>query len=500
MSSTPLLEMRNISKSFGATRALHDVSISVDPGQVHILAGENGAGKSTLMKILTGVHHPNEGEIHFQGAPFLSHNPKDALIKGIAMIYQEFNLALDLPVHANVFLGHEIRRSRLLDFASQRAATKDLFQRFDMDIDPDMPVQRLGVSQRQMVEIARALSVDAPLIIMDEPTAALSQNETRKLFEVIRTLRSEGKGIIYISHYLEEYEEIGDVISVLRDGECVDRCTIAEATHGRIIQQMVGRKVDDLYPRHDRTPGPTLLSVSNLNSPNGTTDVTFDVRANEMVGIAGMVGAGRTEMLRALFGLDSSQVEQIQGEGWTLASPNPRRFTKLGVGLLSEDRAEEGLAQTMSIADNITLPVPEEISQRGVLSFRRQNEFSQELIERVGIKTQSPTQPVTQLSGGNQQKVALARLLAMKARVLLLDEPTRGIDVGSKAEIYKLIHELANQGNGVVMVSSYLPEILGMCDSVYVMYRNQLSRKYSRSEIDSDQIMALATGVAGESR
>ncbi|MDP8244572.1 MAG: sugar ABC transporter ATP-binding protein [Candidatus Hinthialibacter antarcticus] len=494
----PLLQMRNIHKTFGATRALRGVDLEVEAGQVMILAGENGAGKSTLMKVLTGVHQPDQGEILFQGQPFRAHHPKEALMKGIAMIYQEFNLALNLPVHANIFLGHECKNAFGMDFARQRSETRALFQRFDIDIDPDIPVGRLGVSQRQMVEIARALSVKAPLIIMDEPTAALSKNETVKLFEMIRALQREGVGVIYISHYLEEFNEIGDVVSVMRDGEGVGLQPMSEASPEWIIQMMVGRKIEDLYPKHQRTPSGNLLSVSGLSSPNGTNNVSLDVRAGEIVGVAGLVGAGRTEMMRALFGLDQHQMDALTINGAAVLKANPRSLMKCGVGLLSEDRAGEGLAQDLSIGVNLALPAPQKISRNGIVSFSQLHEFSIALMKQMNVKAESPEQKINQLSGGNQQKVALARLLGADAQVLLLDEPTRGIDVGSKAEIYKVIDQLAVDGKGLVMVSSYLPELLGMCDSVYVMHCGALSKKYPINQINADKIMALATGLSDE--
>lgn len=498
MNATPLLQMKNIHKRFGATVALRGVDLAVQAGEVHILAGENGAGKSTLMKLLTGVHQADVGEIHFRGEPFAAIHPKKALLQGIAMIYQEFNLAPHLTVHENVFLGHEIQRWWGVDAAEQRKRTRELFERFDLDIDPDVPVQSLGVSQRQMVEIARALSVDAPLIIMDEPTAALSGKETAKLFAVIRTLRNEGKGIIYISHYLEEFNEIGDHVTVLRDGEVVGCSPIDETDPQTIIRQMVGRDVDDLYPSRDRQPGDVLLNVEQLSSPNGTRHASLEVRAGEIAGIAGLVGAGRTEMLRALFGLDPSEVNALEVDRQSLPNVNPRLMKHNRVGLLSEDRAEEGLAQTLSIADNITMVIPERISNLGVISFSKQARISERLMQDVGVKAESPRQAIHQLSGGNQQKVALARLLGAEAQVLLLDEPTRGIDIGSKAEIYRMIDRLAREGKGILMVSSYLPEILGLCDSYYVMHRGALSQKYPAGSIDADQIMALATGYQSD--
>lgn len=494
----PLLRMRNIHKRFGGTQALKAVDLEIQPGQVHILAGENGAGKSTLMKILTGVHQPDQGTIEFMGKPFHAGHPKEAQLAGIAMIYQEFNLALHLPVHSNVFLGHEIKRYGMVDTAAQRRIARELFRLLDADVDTDVPVSRLGVAQRQMVEIARALSVDAKLIIMDEPTAALSGKETKKLFEAIRRLQKKDVGIFYISHYLEEFGEIGGVFSVLRDGEVVGGDDMETATHDGIIQLMVGRQIDELYPRSKHEFGEMQFRVDNINSPNGTNNTSLEARKGEVVGIAGLVGAGRTEFMRAVFGLDKARMNNLQVNGVTVMPPNPEKLTHHGVGLLSEDRAGEGLAQDMTIAVNITLPVPEKISRYGIISHAKQNQMCMDLIRNVGIKAEHPNQKINQLSGGNQQKVAIARLVGADAKVLLLDEPTRGVDVGSKVEIYRIIDELVRDGKSVIMVSSYLPELFGMCDSLYVMSKGRLSRKYAVDEIDEDGVMALATGLKNE--
>lgn len=494
----PLLRMRNIHKRFGGTQALKAVDLEIQPGQVHILAGENGAGKSTLMKVLTGVHQPDQGSIEFLGKPFVAHHPKEAQLAGIAMIYQEFNLALHLPVHSNVFLGHEIKRYGVVDTAAQRRIARELFRLLDADVDPDVPVSQLGVAQRQMVEIARALSVDARLIIMDEPTAALSEKETKKLFETIKRLQKKQVGIFYISHYLEEFGELGGIFTVLRDGEVVGGGEIENSTHDGIIQLMVGRKIDDLYPKNKHDFGDVQFSVENINSSNGTSHVSFEVKKGEIVGIAGLVGAGRTELLRAVFGLDKAQIDALQVSRVAVLPPNPEKLTKHHVGLLSEDRAGEGLAQDMTIAVNITLPVPGKISRFGIINHKQEETMCKELIRNVGIKAEHPNQKINQLSGGNQQKVAIARLVGAEANVLLLDEPTRGVDVGSKVEIYRIIDQLVKEGKSVVMVSSYLPELFGMCDSIYVMAKGHMSRKYAINEIDEDGVMALATGVKAD--
>ncbi|MGC9328882.1 MAG: sugar ABC transporter ATP-binding protein, partial [Candidatus Hinthialibacter sp.] len=332
--TAPLLHMNNIHKAFGATKALSGVDLTVESGQVHILVGENGAGKSTLMKILTGVHPADQGEIYYRGERFAAFHPKEALMAGIAMIYQEFNLATHLPVYSNIFLGHEILRRGLVQKREQIRRTRQIFQQLDADIHPNTPVSQLGVAQRQLVEIARALSVDARLIIMDEPTAALSDKETFKLFDLIRKLRENGVGIIYISHNLEEFGKIGDVYTVLRDGQAVGRGEMNSVSPEKLIQMMVGRTIEDLYPKSEHAAGEVLFSVKNLSSPNGTQNVCFEVKKGEITGIAGLVGTGRTEMLRALFGLEPAQVEELFMQGVAVLSPTPRKLTQKRVGLL----------------------------------------------------------------------------------------------------------------------------------------------------------------------
>ncbi len=507
----PLLSIRNAGKRFGATVALHDVSLDVHAGTVHILAGENGAGKSTLMKALMGVHLPDTGEITWRGAPLTRRGPVDVLRQGIAMIYQELNLALHLPVHSNVFLGQELTSSGFVRERDQIRRCNELFDRLSADLDPKMPTAHLGIAQRQLVEIARALAVNASLIIMDEPTAALSEQEAETLFETIRSLKESGVAIIYISHYLEEFGEIGDEVSVLRDGELVHHAPIADVTIAEIIQHMVGRKIEDLYPHRKPNPRHPMLTVQGLNSPNGTRDANFEVRAGEIVGVAGLVGSGRTEMFRAAFGLDRSDVSEftvktnVSGrmQDVPLQRLSPTRLVPKGVGLLSEDRSGEGLAQNLSIGVNATLSSLRRCTRGGLLrgwwvSDGKQNAIADTHMQTLSIKATSATQRVGELSGGNQQKVAIARLLSAEAQVFLMDEPTRGIDIGAKQEIYRLLCRLAEEGRAVIFISSYLPEIFGLCDSLYVMCRGSLSRKYAVNEIDEHGVMALATGLDWE--
>jgi len=494
--SEPLLSFRSIDKAFGRTIALSGVSLNVYRGQVHVLAGENGAGKSTLVKILMGVETPDSGEMLWKGRPHSPRHPSEALARGIAMIYQELNLALHLPVYANVFLGRELRRTGFVRQTAERERARELLRTLGVDIDPNMQTRKLGIAQRQLVEIARALGADAELIVMDEPTAALSEQESENLFRVIDSLRERGVAVIYISHHLEEFGRIGDVITVLRDGRSVWHGDASETSPSDIIRHMVGRTIDELYPKKRREPGEVLLRVKNLSSPNGTKNACLEVRAGEVVGIAGLMGAGRTEMLRALFGLDIGYADEVTVDNVRIARLSPSRMVRRGAGYLSEDRGDEGLATNLSVGVNMTLSAPQRVSRYGVVSYGTMGRVSQELIDGFRIKVGSSTQKVAELSGGNQQKVALARLICADAKVLLLDEPTRGIDVGAKSEIYQLMNRLTAEGRGVVFVSSYLPEILGMSDSVYVMHNGGLSRKYPVHEVDQEKLMAMATGVA----
>ena len=504
-----LLSFQGIGKTFGGTVALKDVSLDVHRGSVHVLAGENGAGKSTLMKVLMGVHAPDAGEIHWKGERFAPHNPVHAMRQGIAMIYQELTVALHLPVHANVFLGQELRAKLgfpgIVDEGAQIRACESLFERLSVTIDPRVLPRDLGIAQRQLVEIARALASEAELIVMDEPTAALSEQEAATLFAVIRSLKDRGVAVIYISHYLEEFGEIGDEVTVLRDGQKVHHATIANVTTEQVIQHMVGRQISALYPERVSDHGEVLLEIEGLSSPNGTRGASLKAHAGEIVGIAGLVGSGRTEMLRATFGLDPStaQTFRLPSTGQEIARARPTSMVAQGLGLLSEDRGKEGLAQGLSIAVNTTLSSLRRCTRRLLLpgwwvSDRLQYDIADKHMKALSVKAASPWQKVGELSGGNQQKVAIARLLAANTHVFLLDEPTRGIDIGAKQEIYRLLCQLVEKGCAVVFVSSYLPEVFGMCDSLYVMCRGTLSKKYKTSEIDEHGVMALATGLDWE--
>jgi ribose transport system ATP-binding protein len=495
----PLLRMSNIARRFGTTAALADVSLEVGRGEVHALVGENGAGKSTLMKILAGAEIADSGEIEFAGRPFAPRRPLDSLGAGIAMIYQEFNLAPHLSVEANLLLGRERRVGGLL-LASrlgsgERNACRAAMERLNLRIPLDARVSELGLADQQMVEIARALMSGARLIIMDEPTSALAAGEVQRLFAIIRQLRSQGISVVYISHFLEELEQVADRLTVIRDGRTVASGAVGQFSRNDIIRAMVGRDVSEMYPRVPHELGEPLLTADHLAGRGDLPlDASFTLHRGEILGIAGLVGAGRTQTLRTLFGLDPRGGGTASINGVTLQHFSPRDWNRRGAGMLSEDRKAEGLAQSLSCLSNMTLPALRLACRFGLVSRPAQRRDVTRVGQSLSIRWSSPDAPVSSLSGGNQQKVALARLLYTDADVLLLDEPTRGIDVGAKVDLYRAIGQLAARGKAVVMVSSYLPELLGVCDRIAVMSRGVLSPAYDVRELTPEKVMSLAVG------
>jgi len=486
--------MTGISKRFGATQALADVSLEVHAGEALALIGENGAGKSTLMKVLSGAHPPDAGSMELEGQPYRPNNPHAARQSGVAMIYQELNLAPDLSVEDNIMLGQEQHRLGWLSRSGQRRRVREVLELLGHpDLRPEIEVRRLSVGVWQLVEIARALVLDAKLIVFDEPTSSLTQSDARRLFDVIGRLKKSGYGIVYISHFLEEIRQICDRYTVLRDGRSTGHGTLADATESQIISLMVGRTVDELFPKVPHVAGEALLHLADLTGRRMPRDVSLVLRRGEILGIAGLVGAGRTELLRCLFALDPIQRGTIRVAG-VAPQANPRARIHAGLGLVSEDRKGEGLAQNRSIVDNITYSRLGPYTRFGWLSRRRQKEGARRWMERLKVKARSPEQEVEALSGGNQQKVALARLLHQDADVLLLDEPTRGIDVGTKAAIYRLIGELAQAGKGIIFVSSYVTELLEVCDRIGVMSRGYLREIRPATDWSEESIMTCAIG------
>jgi ribose transport system ATP-binding protein len=496
--SKPRLKMASVEKAFGATRALKGVSFEVAPGEVHALIGENGAGKSTLMKILSGAYQPDAGTIEIDGAPFHPENPHHARRCGIAMIYQELTLAPHLTVEENILLGAEPATFGWLNRSKRREMARSaLAELHSESISLTATVSSLSVAQKQIVEIARTVIGQPKVLIMDEPTSSLTQVDTENLFRVINKLRERDVSIIYISHFLEECQRLSQRYTVLRDGESVATGDMATAKLSDIIRAMVGRELTEIYPRTPHRIGTPLLEVKDLVGAPKPRSVTFKLREGEILGIAGLVGAGRTETLRAVFGLDrlSGGVITISGRECTRSTPAGR--LRDGMGLLSENRKEEGLMLNRSLADNLTVTRFSPMATAGVVSKRNQERITTQWMEKLQVRARDAAQPIGELSGGNQQKIALGRLLHHEAGIFLLDEPTRGIDVGSKAQIYRLIGELAAQGKSIVFVSSYLPELFGVCDTIGVMCRGVLTDVKPVSEWTEHQVVEAATGTLG---
>jgi len=493
--SVAALTLTGITKTFGATHALRGVSLAIAPGEVHALIGENGAGKSTLMKILSGAHKPDEGTMELGGQPYAPANPHDARLKGVAMIYQELNLALHLSARENILLGAESAALGWIDRqASHERARAALAQLGHEHLDLERPAGRFSIAEQQIIEIARALVMRSKVLILDEPTSSLTQADTEKLFAAILRLRAQGVGVIYISHFLEECRRIADRFTVLKDGETVGRGVMAATTLDQIVTLMIGREVKDLYARKTHTPGDVVLEVKGAASAPRLVRASFRLRAGEIFGLAGLIGAGRTDLLRGIFALEALAAGEVCVVGAPARPPTPRARWTQGMGFLSEDRKAEGLMLSQSLADNLTLTKQKTLGRFGWVSARRQRASAQRWIESLRVKCRDAAQPVGELSGGNQQKIALARLLEHPARIFLLDEPTRGIDVGSKAQIYQLIGDLAAAGKAVVVVSSYLPELLGLCDTIGVMCRGELCAVRPRREWTEADIMHAAIG------
>jgi len=493
--SAPLLAATGITKRYPGVRALGGVGLTLQRGEVLALLGENGAGKSTLMKILSGVQLPDEGEIRIEGRPVYFRSVADAMKEGIALIHQELNLALNLDAASNIFLGREPRKYGMVDEKRMRREAAVFLQMAGLAIDPARGIGDLSTGKLQQIEIAKALSVNARVVIMDEPTSSLSQGETERLFEVIRTLKERGVAIIYISHRLGEVREIADRVCVLRDGENAGELAKEQINREAMIRLMVGRDLSEFYPLHEGKPGEVLLEVAKLRTPfRPGKEVAFSLRAGEIVGMAGLIGAGRSELLRCLFGIDrplAGTIRVADGEVWP---ENPRAAIRAGIALVPEDRKTQGLVLEMGVADNLALAsLWRDRKPGGFVNTGARRGIEEKMTRAMRIKC-SARQVVGQLSGGNQQKVAFGKWLAMEPSVLLLDEPTRGVDVGAKREIHTLMAELASRGKAVLFVSSDLEEILGMSDRVLVMHEGRLAGELARGAATEESVMQLATG------
>ena len=491
----PLLEMRAISKAFPGVLALDDVDFSVYAGEVHALVGENGAGKSTLVKILTGVYPKDRGQIFLHGRPVQIRSPLEAQRHGIRIIHQEFTLVSHLSIAENIFL--DALASGMLGTVPMRwmvEQSRAVLRTLGLEIDPRTPIAELTVAEQQIVEIARALSRDALLIIMDEPTAALNDAEVERLMDVIRALKARGVAVIYISHKLDEVMAIADRVTVLRDGRVVGVRPISDVTRAELVRMMVGRSVEQMFTRRHRPSDEVVLEVVGLTVPGRVFGVDFFVRRGEVVGITGLMGAGQSYLVRALFGAIPRSAGEIRVNGRLVAIRSPSDAVEAGIGLLTENRKEEGLVLIQGVSANITLSSLDRVSRAGVLSTREERRIAQHFVRLLDIRTPSLSQEVAYLSGGNQQKVVLAKWLATEPRVIIMAEPTRGIDVGAKAEIYRLIDDLAAQGKAIVLVSSELPEILNLSDRIYVMFEGRFVAEMSASEASPELITHYATG------
>lgn len=495
-----IYEIKNVSKSFPGVLALSNVSFSIRKGEVHALVGENGAGKSTLMKILSGVYTPDEGHLFYKGNEVHFKRPSDAQALGISIIHQEFSLIPHLSAVDNIYLGREVmKKNGLLDKKTMKKNAIEVLNKLDAEIDVDKPVSRLSVANQQFIEIAKAIAIETDVLIFDEPTASLTGKEIDKLFELINRLKSDGVSIIYISHHLEELFQIADTVTCLRDGEWVGTQPITECTKQSIVKMMVGREINNNYPIKRNTKDRNeeiLLDVVKLSNKY-VNNISFKLKKGEILGISGLVGAGRTETVRALIGADPTSIKDIYFEGERIKIKSPTDALKHGIGLIPESRKTQGLILGMSVKDNITLSIMNKITSKlGLIQKRVESSNVATSIKELTIKTPNMNQIVKNLSGGNQQKVVLAKWLNTKCKVLIFDEPTRGIDIGAKEEIYKLMRALADKGIAIIMISSELPEILGMSDRVIAMYKGSMVAEIDGHVVDSEKVMYYATGGA----
>jgi rhamnose transport system ATP-binding protein len=489
-----ILELKNISKSFSGVEVLHDVSFSLRPGEVHALLGENGAGKSTLVKIITGVHQPDHGEIHLNNELVHFSDARESRNAGIAAIYQELSLFPDLDVAENIFVGRQpVTRRGFIDWKKLYAEAETLLTSLGVHIDLKQKARSLSIAQQQMVEIARAISINARILIMDEPTSSLTLSEAADLFRLVRRLREGGTAIIFISHRLEELFEIAERVTIFRDGTYVDTRLIKDISRDELIHLMVGRSISNLFPKQDVKAGDVILKVENLSRTGSFENISFELRKGEVLGMAGLVGAGRTNVARALFGVEPSTSGTIQIEGQTVSITSSQGAKELGIAYVPEDRQLHGLIPAMSITSNISLSTLGDHTRYGWLQNDSESKAAHRSARQMEVRANHIWQNARELSGGNQQKVVLAKWLATNPRILILDEPTRGIDVGAKAAVHALMSKLASEGMAILMISSELPEILGMSDRILVMREGRMTAHFTRGEATQEKIISAAT-------
>ena len=491
--NAPAVEMIGISKTFPGVVALKDVSFGVERGEVHALVGENGAGKSTLMKVLGGIYMRDSGQIKLRGKLVEIGSPRKAIELGISIIHQELMLVPEMSIAQNLFLGRSLRTAGVLNSRKMNEATREILARFEIDIDPKTPMRRLGIAMQQMVEIAKAVSLNSDILVMDEPTATLTTQETEQLFSLINRIRTDGVSIIYISHRLEEIFRIADRTTVLRDGSTVETLGPEEMNPARIIKLMVGRDIDQLFVKTNVPTSEEALRIEGLSS-DSVHDISLRISKGEILGVAGLMGSGRTEMARAIIGVDPVTSGAIFLNGRKVRISNPREAIRNGIGYLSEDRKKHGIIPDMSVGSNIAIAVLKRLSTAGVLNLKGKRTLAEDFRRRLSIRSPSIQVLIKNLSGGNQQKVLIARWLATEVPVLIFDEPTRGIDVGAKHEVYMLMSDLARQGLAVMMISSELREILAMSDRIVVMYSGRITGELTRETATQEKILHLATG------
>ncbi|MBT2569390.1 sugar ABC transporter ATP-binding protein [Planococcus sp. ISL-110] len=491
-----MIKMTDISKSFSGNKVLKNVDFTLEKGEIHALMGENGAGKSTLMKVMSGIYTRDSGIIEVKGQKVDFTSPKQAEEAGIAVIHQELNILPHLSIADNLFLGREetIGRTGILKTKQMEKKTHQILLDLGLDVDPSDPASTLSVGKQQIVEIAKAISVNAEVIIMDEPTAALTDREIDNLFKTIRELQKRGVSFIYISHRMEEIFSLCDRITILRDGEFVGERKISETSFDEIVQMMVGRELGDRFPQRKSTIGEIKLAVKGLNRKGCFEDISFELRKGEVLSIAGLMGAGRTEVVQSLFGYKKLDSGSIEFDGKQVKIDTPKKAKEMGIGYVTEDRKSEGLIVDFSVEENVSMTNLAAISKNGLISKDKERKLYDTMVKRLGIRTSGPHQAAKSLSGGNQQKVVIAKWLGIEPELLILDEPTRGVDVGAKKEIYSIINELAERGVAILMISSELPEVIGMADRVLVMHEGKITADLSKNEMTQERIMHFATG------
>ncbi len=496
-----ILELKGITKIFPGVKALNNVQFQLKKGEIHALMGENGAGKSTFIKVITGVHKAEEGEMYLNGEKVDFKGPRDAQAAGIAAVYQHPTSYPDLTVTENIFMNHEIKKHGIIQWREMNKKAQVFLDELDADFKSTAEMGTLSVAQQQMVEIAKAISTGAQIIILDEPTAALTANEAEKLYEIVEGLRDKGVSVIFISHRFEDMYRLASRVTVFRDSQYIGTYDVDKITNADLIKAMVGREISDMYPKPEVTPGKEILRVENLSRTGYFKDVSFNVHAGEIIGLTGLVGAGRTETVEALCGITKLSAGKIFLEDKEVIIKNPTDSKNLGIVLLPEDRQKTGLILSWGLGRNVTLPIFERTAKNRFCDEKRERDLAKKLLEDVDTKAVSIFDPASSLSGGNQQKVVVAKALAQdNMKVIIMDEPTKGVDVGAKAEIYSIMGELAQKGYAIIMISSEMPEILGMCDRIYVMCNGRVTGELSRSEVSQEVILELAMEKGKESK